>query len=75
MTRGVKLWGVKIWTVINMVLWPEKDQIRPPIKLPTNVSTTLTCYILATGIPHHVSSNRGETREGETGVEPGGYRD
>ena len=30
LTQGDKLWAVKIWTVINMALWPENDQFRPP---------------------------------------------
>ena len=41
LTRGVKLWVVKIWTVINMVLWPEKNRIWPPIILPTKLYYTL----------------------------------
>ena len=37
--RGDKLWAVKIWTVINMALWPVNNQFRPPppIILPTKV--------------------------------------
>ena len=37
---GGKLWVLKIWTVIDKVLWPEKNQIRPPIISPTKVCSS-----------------------------------